>query len=99
MCIRDRILDHPQEDVEILIERGGTELILHARLDTRQEGQGGYLGVAPGVEKMHPGPGASVRFAAERTYALFAMTVQGISMMITGDCLLYTSPSPRDRTR
>jgi len=82
---QETILDHPQEDVEILIERGGTELILRARLDTRQEGQGGYLGVAPGVEKMHPGPGASVRFAAERTYALFAMTVQGISMMITGE--------------
>lgn len=83
--MQEIILDHPEEEVEIVVERDGAETVLQTRLTTREEGSGGYLGVAPAVERVRLGALGAVEFAGQRTYALFALTFRSISMMFTGE--------------
>jgi regulator of sigma E protease len=81
--VQAAIKDHPGETVPIVVQRAGVQTDLQAVIADK-DGVG-YLGVGPATQNVASGPVESLRFAASRTYGLFALTFKGIGMMITGE--------------
>jgi regulator of sigma E protease len=81
--VQDTIRAHPNEELALVVERNGTEVALMPTVGEREDGAG-QLGVLPEVQTVSPGFVESVRFAADRTLAIFALIFTGLRDMVTG---------------
>ena len=73
----------PGKTVPIVVERQGTQTTVSATIGSQAQ-KTGFLGIAPAVETVHPGPLEAIGFAWSRTGEMFTLFFRGISMMVHG---------------
>jgi regulator of sigma E protease len=77
------IVASPGKTVPIVVQRQGTTVTVPATVGSQTD-KTGFLGIAPAVETVHPGPVAAVGFAWTRTGEMFTLFFRGIGMMVHG---------------